>query len=71
MFSNQDLKTVLSKNVAKYRIAKNLTKEELSLALGFENSYISKLEKCKMNITLVRLEKIAKYFEIEAYKLLK
>ena len=47
------------------------TKEELSLALGFENSYISKLEKCKMNITLNRLEKIAKYFEIEAYKLLK
>ncbi len=68
---NQDLKTVLSKNVEKYRIAKKLTKEELSLALGFENSYISKLEKCKMNITLNRLEKIAKYFEIEAYKLLK
>ncbi len=67
----QGLKTVLSKNVEKYRTLKNLTKEELSLALGFENSYISKLEKCKMNITLNRLEKIAKYFEIEAYKLLK
>lgn len=68
---NQDSKIVLAKNVEKLRTSKKLTREALSLILGFENSYISKVEKLKINITIERLDKIANYFEIETYKLLK
>ena len=68
---NQDSKIVLAKNIEKLRTSKKLTREALSLFLGFENSYISKVEKLKINITIERLDKIANYFEIETYKLLK
>lgn len=70
-FMNQDSKIVLAKNIEKLRTSKKLTREALSLFLGFENSYISKVEKLKINITIERLDKIANYFEIETYKLLK
>ncbi len=64
-------KTVLAKNIEQLRSLKKLTKEELSLILGFENSYISKLEKGKINITIEKLDKIAQFFEIKTYELLK
>lgn len=68
---SQDIRDILAQNVEKLRTKKNMKREELSLILGFDNSYISKLEKAKVNITLDRLNKIAKFFEIEIYKLLK
>lgn len=64
-------KTILAKNIEQLRSFKKLTKEELSLILGFENSYISKLEKGKINITIEKLDKIAQFFEIKTYELLK
>lgn len=68
---SQEIREILSYNVRYLRINKKLKREELSLILGFDNSYISKLEKSRINITLDKLEKIANYFEIETYKLLK
>lgn len=47
------------------RTHNNIKREELSLALGFDNSYISKLEKGKINITIDKLTLIADYFNIE------
>ena len=47
-----------------------LTREKLSLILDFENSYISKLEKEKVNITIERLDKIANYFNVKTFELL-
>lgn len=64
-------KTILARNIEQLRSLKKLTKEELSLILGFENSYISKLEKGKINITIEKLDKIAQFFEIKTYELLK
>ena len=52
------------------RESKKLTREALSLILGFENSYISKLEKEKINVTIERLDKIASFFEIKTIDLL-
>lgn len=64
-------KTILARNIEQLRSLKKLTKEELSLILGFENSYISKLEKGRINITIEKLDKIAQFFEIKTYELLK
>lgn len=47
-----------------------MKKEELSLTLGFDNSYISKLEKCNVNITIDKINIIAKYFGVELAELL-
>ena len=37
--------------------------------LGFDNSYISKLEKGKINITIDKLSKIAKFFGVDIKEL--
>ena len=43
---------ILAQNVAKLRLAHNLKREESSLFFDFDNSYISKLEKGRINIQL-------------------
>lgn len=68
---SQETRKILSNNLVKLRAKNKVKKEELSLALGFDNSYISKLENGRINITIDKIEKIAKYFNIDVYKLLK
>lgn len=55
-------RNILAKNVEKFRKEKGLKREELSLTLGFDNSYISKIEKSRINITIDKIEVIAKFF---------
>lgn len=68
---SQDTRQILAKNIKNLRTQKKLSREELSLVLGVDNSYISKLEKGKINITLDKIELLANYFETEVYLLLK
>ena len=67
---SQEIRNIIAKKVQELRTSKNLKKEELSLILGFDNSYISKLEKGNINITIDKLVKIAKYFGVEVKELL-
>ena len=50
---------LIVKKLINYRIKANLTREQLSLLIGKDNSYISKLENLKINFTIDRLEEIA------------
>lgn len=61
---SQNIRSIFAHNVKKYRQKSKLKREELSLALGFDNSYISKLEKEKINITIDKMELIAEYFKV-------
>ena len=56
---------ILANNVKRLRSKLKIKREELSLALGFDNSYISKLEKGKINITIDKLSVIADYFKVD------
>lgn len=67
---SQESRKRIAINVKKYRTKRNLKREEMSLLLGFDNSYISKLERETINITIDKLDKIADFFEIEIIKLL-
>ena len=67
---SQEIRNRIANRVHELRTSKNLKREELSLLLGFDNSYISKLEKCNINITIDKLSKIAKYFEVDIKELL-
>lgn len=62
---------ILAKNIRQLRLKSKIRREELSLTLGFDNSYISKLEKGKINITIDKLSLIANYFNIKIIDLLK
>ena len=68
---SQDYRKIIANNVKKLREAKGKKREEVSLALGLDNSYISKLERCNLNPTPDKLIKIAEYFEINAKDLFK
>ena len=61
----------LAINIKNLREKHKLKREELSLLLGFDNSYISKIEKCSVNITIDKIEKIAKYFKLNVVDLFK
>ena len=60
---------LLANNVKALRETKQLKREELSLLLNFDNSYISKVEKCRVNITIDKISKIANYFEVDVIDL--
>lgn len=66
---SQEIRSTLAKNVKNLRIAKKLRREELSLILGFDNSYISKLEKERVNITIDKIQLIANYFGVKPHTL--
>ena len=68
---SQDIRRILSNNIKNLRTQKKLSREELSLVLGVDNSYISKLQKGKINITIDKIEMLANYFDTEVYLLLK
>ena len=61
----------LAKNILDLRTKANMKREALSLALSMDNSYISKVEKCRVNVPIDRLEIIANFFEIDVIDLLK
>ena len=61
---SQYVRYLIAEKVKFLRTKMRLTREQLSLQLDFDNSYISKLERSKINITIDRLEKIAKFFNI-------
>ena len=68
---SQSIREILSKNIRKYREDRHFSMEELSLLLEVDNSYISKLEKSKVNITINKLEKLAQILGIEVVDLFK
>ena len=67
---SQDFRKIVAQNVKKLREMKGKKREEVSLALGLDNSYISKLECSNINLTLDKLVKIAEYFEVKPSGLL-
>ena len=67
---SQEIRNRIASKVQILRKSKNLKKEELSLILGFDNSYVSKLEKGNINITIDKLAKISKFFEVDIKELL-
>jgi len=61
---SQDLRKILATKVKLLREKAGLKREKLALLLELDNSYISKLEKGKVNITLDKIELIAQFFEV-------
>lgn len=60
----QYARKIIAKNLIKYRLQMKYTREELSLKIEKDNSYISKLEKSKINIPIDTLERLAKELKV-------
>lgn len=61
----------VGKNIKKLREAKGLTQVELAVDANMASSTIGMLETAQNDMTLSKINAIAKALEIEAYKLLK
>ena len=61
---SQDSKKIIAQNLKQIRERCGLNQEELSLIVGRDNSYISKLEN-KMNATINKLDTIADALNIK------
>lgn len=68
---SQLARKIISDNIKKFREKSGLKREELSLKLGWDNSYISKLERYKVNIPIDRIEEIANILGINFIDLFK
>lgn len=66
---SQEIRKNLATNIKKLRENAGLKRENLALVLEFDNSYISKLEKGKVNITIDKIAKLAKFFDVKISEL--
>lgn len=69
--SDKILRSIIANNVKIERNKQKMSREKLSLLIGMDNSYISKLERCKMNATIDILEKIAEVLKINVLEIFK
>lgn len=66
---SQDVRNLLAKNITAYRVSRSLSREELSLMLGVDNSYVSKLEKGRVNITIDKIAQLAELLDVKVQHL--
>ena len=62
---------IVSDNIKALRQQAGYKREELSLMIGCDNSYISKLEKYRINISIDKLKELAEIFGVELRDLFK
>ena len=62
---------ILSKNIKKYRGSIDISQEELAYRCGLHRTYISDVERCKRNISIDNIEKIAIALSVLPVDLLK
>jgi transcriptional regulator with XRE-family HTH domain len=57
-------------NIRRLRKAKNLSQEKLGELAGLHRTYVSQLERCKANISIDGLERIARILGVNTAELL-
>lgn len=63
-------RSYIAANVRRRRKARNLTQEKLGELAEFHRTYVSQLERCKVNISIDGLERIARILGVETAELL-
>ena len=58
-------------NIRRRRKAKGLSQEKLGELAELHRTYVSQLERCKANISLDNLERIARILEVDTAELLR
>ncbi|EHP0513636.1 helix-turn-helix transcriptional regulator [Staphylococcus pseudintermedius] len=62
---------VIAANIRCFRKHKKLSQKELADRLGTTRQHICDIERCKKNVSIAMLGKIAKKLQVEPYQLLK
>jgi len=64
------LRDVFAFNVRKYRVEKGLSQERLGFTAEMDRTFISQVERAKINVSINNIEKIATALEAQASDLL-
>jgi transcriptional regulator with XRE-family HTH domain len=64
------LTEILSKNLRSYRLAKNISQEELAGICGLHRTYVGSVERGERNVTLSTLEAFAQALGVSVPQLL-
>ena len=64
------LRDVLAFNVRSYRVARLLSQEQLGFAAGLDRTFISQVERARVNVSLDNIEKLASALDVEPSALL-
>jgi len=65
-----DIKSVVGKNLKRYREAKALSQEALAFEADLHRTYVSGVERGIRNPTVVIISRLALALDVEPYKLL-
>src|SRR4051812_5147239 len=68
--SFETLRDVLAFNVRNIRVGHRLSQEQLGFAAGLDRTFISQVERSKINVSLDNIEKLANTLEVDASSLL-
>ena len=60
-----ELAIALGRNIRKTRKEKNLSQEKLALMCGLDRSYMGRIERGEVNITVLKLYEISKVLEVD------
>lgn len=71
MDSIKTLRQIFAYNLRKRRVQLEISQEELAYLCGLHRTYISDIERCRRNISIDNIEKIARALNISSYQLLK
>ena len=61
----------VGRKVRLLRVGKSLSQEDLAVRLGFQQTYISRIELGKCNLTLSNIQILAKAFGVDPCELLR
>jgi transcriptional regulator with XRE-family HTH domain len=64
-----DMRRLVGQNVARIRLEKGLTQEELAVRSGFSQQYLSGLERGRRNPTIITIYEIAQALDVEFVEL--
>lgn len=64
------LRDVLAYNVRAHRVQKLLSQEQLGFAAGLDRTFVSQVERARINVSLDNIEKLAVALDVPAANLL-
>jgi transcriptional regulator with XRE-family HTH domain len=64
------LRDVLAYNLRAYRVEKMLSQEQLGFAAGLDRTFVSQVERARVNVSLDNIERFAVALEVSASLLL-
>ncbi len=65
-----DIQKVIGQNARRYRLALGLTQGTVSIAMGIDRAYISKIERGLQNMTIVRMYELSQILGVTAAALI-